>query len=397
MPNAPAYEASSPSDTGWRPVSAEKIVPERDLRFVRQIHVLRTLGLALGFFCVASVLRLHEQPLVMWVALAASAFLWPHVARSRAMRSVDPARAERLHLTLDSALGGVAVALMQFNLLPSVLLVTMLSMDKIAVGGIRFWLRTVAVLAAACLLTSALLGFAVDLETPMSVVITCIPLLITYPLLISFVMHTLTRKVAKQNSRLTQMSSTDELTGLANRRQGLVAAEFALAGHRRSGRPAAIIVIDIDRFKETNDRFGHPAGDQVLRDVATMLRQCSRATDTPARYGGDEFLLVLPDSDLAAATRMTQRIRELLAAAPFDAAPGLRCTVSFGAAEAYSDMADVEDWIQQADAALYRAKAMGRDCLACAPKPGPEFDALAHGCSVDTRIRDKPWRRRVSQ
>jgi diguanylate cyclase len=319
------------------------------------------------------------------------------VAKYLALRSADPAQSERMHLMLDSALGGVAVALMEFNLLPSALLATMLSMDKIAVGGIRFWLRTVVALVGACILTSATLGFAVDLETPMSVVVTCIPLLVTYPLLISYVMHTLTRKVTKQNTRLAQMSSTDELTGLANRRQGLIAIEHALAGHRRNRRPATIVVIDIDRFKDTNDRFGHPAGDQVLRDVATMLRQCSRTNDTPARYGGDEFLLVLPDSDLSGATRITQRIREHLAAATFEAAPGLRCTVSFGAAEAYSDMADVEDWMQQADAALYRAKATGRDCLVCAPKIGPEFDALAHGCTVDTRFRDKPWRRRVSK
>jgi diguanylate cyclase len=385
------------SDTGPASASGGSVVRERDLRFVRQIHLLRTLGLALGFFCVASVLRQHEQPWIVWLVLATAAFVWPHVARYLAMRSADPARAERVHLTLDSALGGVAVALMQFNLLPSVVLVTMLSMDKIAVGGVRFWLRTIPVLVIACVLTSAMLGFAVDFETPMPVLVACIPLLITYPLLISFVMHTLTRKVAKQITRLAQISSTDELTGLANRRQGLVAAEHALAGHRRSGRPAAIVVIDIDRFKDTNDRFGHPAGDQVLRDVATMLRHCSRATDTPARYGGDEFLLVMPDSDLAAATKMTQRMREQLAAAPFDAAPGLNCTVSFGAAEAYRDMADVEDWIQQADAALYRAKATGRDCLVCAPKIGPEFDAMAHGCAVDTRFRDKPWRRRVAK
>jgi len=369
---------------------------ERDLRFVEQIHPLRTLGLGLGFICVASVLRRHEQPLVVWVVLAACAFVWPHVARSLALRSTDPARSERLHLTLDSALGGALVALMQFNLLPTAVLVTMLSMDKIAVGGIRFWLRTIAVFVGACALTSATLGFAVDLETPMSVVVACIPLLVTYPLLISYVMYMLTRKVAKQNARLAQISSTDELTGLSNRRQGVVAAEHALAGHRRTRRPAALVVIDIDRFKDTNDRFGHPAGDQVLREVATMLRQCSRTTDTPARYGGDEFLLVLPDSDLSGATKMTQRIREHLAAATFDAAPGLRCTVSFGAAEAYSDMADVEDWIQQADAALYRAKATGRDCLVCAPKIGPEFDAVEHGCAVDTRFRDKPWRRRVA-
>jgi diguanylate cyclase len=135
---------------------------------------LRTLGLALGFLCVASVLRQHDQPLVLWLLLGASSFLWPHVARSLAIRT-DPARSERLHLTLDSALGGTAIALMQFNLLPSALLVTMLSMDKIAVGGIRFWLRTVAVLVAACILISATLGFAVDLETPTSVLVSCIP------------------------------------------------------------------------------------------------------------------------------------------------------------------------------------------------------------------------------
>jgi len=334
--------------------------------------------------------------MALWLLLGASAFLWPHVARSLAIRSTDPARSERVHLTLDSALGGTAVALMQFNLLPSALLVTMLSMDKIAVGGIRFWLRTVAVLVAACILTSATLGFAVDLETPTSVLVSCIPLLVTYPLLISYVMHALVKKVAVQNTRLAEIGSTDELTGLANRRQGLVAAGRALASHQRNGRPATLVVIDIDRFKDINDRFGHPAGDQVLREVAMLLSQRSRETDTPARYGGDEFLLVLPDSDLSGATEMAQRIREHLAVATFNAAPGLRCTVSLGAAEAYWDMVDVEDWVQQADAALFRAKAGGRDCLVCAPKFGPEFDGLASGRIVETQLQDEVGPCRVS-
>src|SRR5438309_90925 len=86
------------------------------------------------------------------------------------------------------------------------------------------------------------------------------------------------------------------------------------------------------RYEDPNDRYGHPAGDQILRDFAVMLRQCSRATDTPARYAGDEFLLVLPDTDLEGVAKMAMRIREQLAAAKFEQAPGLRSTVSLGAA-----------------------------------------------------------------
>ena len=391
---APRYDAPRASAQG------DMRNREHALRFVNRIHRLRTLGLGLGFFCVGSVFWLHDEPLFIWGLLVANGFLWPHLAKAIAVRSSDPARSELRHLTLDSALGGVWVALMQFNLLPSVLLVTMLSVDKVAVGGMRFAVRTTAALVATCFLTAAALGFAIEIETPMSVVVACIPFLIAYPLAISNVMYALANKVAKQNRQLAQLSYTDELTGLANRRQGFAAAEHALASHRRNGRPAVLVVIDIDRFKDANDRYGHPAGDQVLRDLATMLRQCSRATDTPARYAGDEFLLVLPDTDLQGATELAQRIREHLAAATFEQVPGLRCTVSLGAAEAYGDMADVEDWIQQADAALYLAKANGRDCLVSAPRIDsacrPDLDGLAHERADDAPYKEKRRRRSVA-
>ena len=329
---------------------------------------MRTLGLGLGFFCVGSVFRVHGESWLVWGLLVSHGFIWPHVARAIAVRSADPARTERRHLMLDSALGGMWVALMQFNLLPSVLLVTMLIVDKIAVGGVRFAVRTSACIAATCLLTSAALGFAVDVETPMFVIAACLPFLVAYPLAISHVMYVLANRIARQNRWLAELSSTDELTGLANRRQGVAAAEHALAHHRRHGGAAVLVVLDIDRFKQVNDRYGHPAGDQILRHVAATLQVCSRATDTPVRYAGDEFLLVLPATDLQGAAEMTRRIRGVLAEARFDQAPGLQCTVSLGAAEAHSEMADVEDWIQQADAALYHAKETGRDRLVSAPK-----------------------------
>jgi diguanylate cyclase len=340
---------------------------ERDLRFVTRIHLLRTLGLGLGFFCVASVFWLRDESGWVWAALALHAFVWPHAAWMIARRAAAPARVEMRQLAVDSALGGMWIALIHFNLLPAVLIVTMLSVDKIAAGGLRLVIRTSVCLIAACLVTAAATGWAVDIATPMSVVVACIPFLVVYPVAISAVTHGLSRKIAQQNRWLTRISTTDELTGLANRRQGFAAAEQALARHCRNGGAAVLVVLDIDRFKQVNDRFGHPAGDEVLRRVATTLQQCSRITDTPARYGGDEFLLVLPDTSLQGAVEMTKRFRERLAEEVFERAPGLRCTVSMGAAEAHREMADVEDWVQQADAALYNAKSSGRDRLVAAP------------------------------
>jgi diguanylate cyclase len=367
----------------------------RDLRFVNRIYRMRTLGLGLGFLCVASVFRLHNQSWLTWGLLVAYAFLWPPLARLVAMRSVTPLRAELRHLALDSALGGVWIALMQFNLLPSVLLMTMLSVDKVAVGGVRFALRTNVGMLAACAVASAILGFSVDIATPMSVIAACIPFLVAYPLAISHVTYGLANRIGQQNRVLAGLSNTDHLTGLANRRQGFAAADHALALHRRTGVAAVLVVLDIDQFKAVNDRYGHPAGDEILRQLANTLRRCSRTTDTPVRHAGDEFLLVLPHTDLNGAAEMSRRIRALLAELTFLQAPGLQCTISLGAAEAHREMADVEDWIQQADAALYRAKEGGRDRLVCAPSIDT-FDRrdaapdAAGGGSPDARLDKRP-------
>jgi diguanylate cyclase len=201
----------------------------------------------------------------------------------------------------------------------------------------------------------------------MPVVVACIPFLVAYPLAIGIAMHRLTRRIAEQNRWLAKVSTTDELTGLANRRQGLAAAAQAMARFRRRGGDAVLMILDIDRFKDINDRHGHPAGDAVLRDVAKVLVDNIRITDTAARYAGDEFLLVLPDTSVDGAAEMAKRIRACFSAA-LDRLPGADCSVSLGAAAAYADMADVEDWIQQADAALYRAKEAGRDRFVAAPR-----------------------------
>ena len=295
------------------------------------------------------------------VLLAAHGFAWPHVALWLARRSTGPRRAETRNLMIDSALGGLWVAVMQFNLLPSVLLVTMLSIDKISIGGARLLARALGLFAGGCAVTSALLGFPIEVVTPMAVVVACVPFLVIYPLAISMVAYQLARQVSQQNRKLEELGRTDVLTGLANRRQGYTVAEVELERSFRTGRPATLMIVDLDHFKRINDEHGHPAGDAVLCAVAEVLRQCCRAIDTPARYGGDEFMLVLAETNIRGAEEVAERIRRKMQSVEIPGAPGVRCTLSLGAAEADRQIANVEVWIQQADTALYAAKAAGRD------------------------------------
>jgi diguanylate cyclase (GGDEF)-like protein len=155
---------------------------------------------------------------------------------------------------------------------------------------------------------------------------------------------------------------TDELTGLFNHRrfQATIAAEAAAA--RRFGQPLGLLMLDVDDFKRVNDRHGHQQGDLVLREVARVLRDCTREIDEPARYGGEELAVALQQTDLAGAEAIGERVRTSVAALELprlDGAGTLRVTVSCGVAAA-SD-GDPEALIAAADAALYAAKRAGKN------------------------------------
>jgi diguanylate cyclase len=327
----------------------------RQLRFAGRIHRLRTLGLGLGFFCVASVLRLHDEPAWLWALLMLDGFAWPHLAWLLARRSAAPKAAEMRNLMADSAFGGAWIAVMQFNLLPSVLLATMLCVDKLNVAGLPLLLRTAPLLVGTCALTSALLGFPVDAETPFSVVAACLPFLVGYPLAMSAATQALAIRVVRQNKSLEVLARTDSLTGLANHSELRRCAERELLRHRRSNRPAVLLMLDIDRFKSVNDRHGHLVGDEVLRAVAKLLRECCRETDTPARYGGDEFAIVLAETDLEGAREIAQRLHERVHGLVLPV-PRMSCRLSIGLAETRDAIRNVDQWIREADAALYGAK-----------------------------------------
>jgi diguanylate cyclase (GGDEF)-like protein len=188
-----------------------------------------------------------------------------------------------------------------------------------------------------------------------------------------------TQALAAANERLEQLARTDPLTGLANRRRLEAALAGAWAHADRTGRPVAALMIDIDYFKQYNDRYGHLRGDACLQRVAGVLAAGARDTDLAARYGGEEFSVILPDTDLEAAHRIADRVRAEIAGLAVEHAlsPFGILTVSVGVAAAVPGHGvATDDLIGQADDGLYRAKREGRNRIAAGPAREPAPPAV---------------------
>lgn len=160
---------------------------------------------------------------------------------------------------------------------------------------------------------------------------------------------------------LRQIAQLDQLTGVLTRRGLIEQIDKEIARYRRYGRPSALILFDIDHFKSVNDRFGHPAGDEVLRAVARTCAAVARPNDLFGRVGGEEFALLLPEVDAADAMLAAERFRGAIADAPIDIGEPLQVTASFGVAPIGSDIATAAQWLAKADVPLYAAKRAGRD------------------------------------
>jgi diguanylate cyclase (GGDEF)-like protein len=162
---------------------------------------------------------------------------------------------------------------------------------------------------------------------------------------------------------LIDYAKIDPLTGLPNRRALDERLQQEWARLARHGGHLSVIMADIDHFKNVNDRFGHPAGDQVLRHMAHLLVAGCRESDMPARYGGEEFMIVAPETDASAAANFADRVRMSICAQPLMVqGRALEITVSFGVAD-NEGLTSPEELIQMADDALYLAKSAGRNCV----------------------------------
>ena len=314
-------------------------------------------------------------PSWLWVLLAINGLLWPHIAYQLARRSRQPFEAEHRNLLVDSALGGWWVAAMDFNLLPSVLVLTMPAMDNVAMGGARLLLRGALAQLLGVAAGWALASRGVQLDSTPATVLACLPFLVVYPLLIGFVSHRLSLRLSAQKRELEGLTRRDGLSGLFGRAyfDQRLHEEFAMS--RRSGRPAVLVLADVDHFKRINDALGHGTGDDVLRGVGRLLREGMRRNDVVARYGGDEFAILLPSASVDEAMVLLSRTRETLARQPLHGCDGaLEVGMSFGVCALSEDIGSPREWVDCADRALYRVKQGGRNDVAVY-EPSPPMAA----------------------
>jgi diguanylate cyclase (GGDEF)-like protein len=173
------------------------------------------------------------------------------------------------------------------------------------------------------------------------------------------------RRLFTYQRGMEQLAGEDPLTNLPNRRQFMKAGEQTVEQVRRYGRTASLLVMDLDHFKSINDRYGHAAGDAALQAAARLLREHQRGADLSARLGGEEFGMLLPETDLTGSVAVAERVRAACDALRVQVPGGvfapLTLTMSIGAAAFDVQDRSLDDVLRRADAALYRAKHAGRN------------------------------------
>lgn len=341
--------------------------------------------------CLAVGLQLQSlsPPDWIWGALVVQFLLYPHAVYWRAKQAQLPLQAEIQNLRLDAFCFGFWSAGMGFPLWLTFVFCISACINLGAFLGGKGIAQAVAGLGLGALLVLPFTGLRFAPDSSLPVALLSMFGLSAYLVLYSLGTHTRTVKLNQARQRLkdnelalqAQLAEIqllqaqlkeevdrDPLTGLYNRRYLAATIDRELARCQRDGTPLCVMMVDIDHFKRINDTHGHPFGDQVLQTVAQTLSAAMRAGDIACRYGGEEFLLLLPNMTLDTARARAEELRDKIAQirlnGPKTPEP---VRVSIGLAATTLDTTDVRTLVHKADSALYQAKSQGRNrVMACA-------------------------------
>jgi diguanylate cyclase len=354
-------------------------------RHVRTNYRIRSGSFVMGFGIVAAHIVGQDYGLWTWVALGLVFFVYPQLLYWYTKRAPSPIKAEYRNLQIDPILLGFWCGALGFPLW-----LTFSLFNCVLINVLYYRAMGSALRAGAGFFASAGLGFwwfdaRFEPHTDLPVSLLCIIGLTLYLIVATSSAYArslklsdiraklrLSQQALQQQieeihvlqSQLREQASRDPLTGLYNRRYLDATMERELARAKREGQPLNLILIDIDHFKQVNDTYGHQAGDEVLRQVARQLSDSARAADLVCRYGGEEFLLLLPGMPLTVALERAEQWRAASEAAIIAfGAFRIQVTLSLGIATYPGHGTSPEELIRHADQALYCAKAQGRNCV----------------------------------
>ena len=350
---------------------------------VRMNYSNRALSWAAAFGVIGSHLATRDAGLAAWVLLALQFLVYPHLVYWRARRSSDSLQAEIHNMVLDTLAMGAWLAALGFPLWFVAMLGITTCMNLSAFRGLRglgLALVGQAIGAAAAIAWG---GLRFHPETGLWTSLAAMICLAAYLLMYSQSAHARTlslhetRMKLKQSeqalqqqieeinglqAKLTEQANRDPLTGLFNRRYLDATMTRELARCKREGQPLSVMMIDIDHFKQINDSCGHQAGDEVIKAIARLLNEESRGGDVVCRYGGEEFLMLLPNMPLEAARERAEYYRAAVESRRFEAGDrALAARLSIGIASYPLHASGAHALIVCADNALYEAKSAGRN------------------------------------
>jgi len=352
--------------------------------------VARSLSFVIGFVVLAYHVLYQGHGALVWLLLVLQFLLYPHLVYWRASRADNPQRAELQNLLLDCFLLGTWVAWLGF---PQFIVFTFficVLINNAITRGVSGILMGAGWFAIGALLGAALSGWYWQPEQSLWVTLLAGSGLSVYLLGIGVLAHQRTQalrrtrealklheaqlqalnlslserlaEIERLQVELREQATRDSLTGLFNRRYLQTTLEREWARCEREQLPLSVLLLDIDHFKQVNDRFGHAVGDQVLVRLGQMLQQMSRREDLACRYGGEEFLLLLPGMGLDEAYERAQQLRLAFAHLQMQAQEqAIPLSLSIGVAASPAHASAPEALIHRADLALYSAKAQGRN------------------------------------
>jgi diguanylate cyclase (GGDEF)-like protein len=357
------------------------------MKLPKRYYPLRTGGYLLAFIPAGAFFYLQQAGIFYWVFLFMACLLWPHVAYAIGMNSPRPNETELRLLMVDSVIQGATLPMIAFNILPGTMFFMMNALTTMSVGGFQMFLKGLFWFMAGVVIVISFMGIRISPEPGLAVSIACIPGLLIYPLALAFMTRKLSKKLIKARSDietqknqleaaykkikqqmdlLDHISKIDGLTSIANRRRFDDYFEKQWQNAIRNDSVLSIIMIDIDHFKAYNDFCGHGKGDECLKLVAKALSDTiKRPNDMVARYGGDEFVCVLPATDIDGAMTLAEEMRRKVFALSIshgEFCPADCVTISLGVSSMRPGKESASALLlQQSDNALYIAKKESRN------------------------------------
>lgn len=261
------------------------------------------------------------------------------------------------NLTSDALQGGFWIFAIGGSLLPSAMIATIICVNNFSMGGWRLWFAGIATLLSGALVAALLFDWHPNFPSSLATQLACVSALMVYMSIFSATMRRLARQLAASREVQRRLIRYDTLSDVYNRRyfEERLAEAFRQL-HRYNDESAALLMCDVDHFKQINDTRGHLTGDMVIRHVGMVLRSHVRSGDIAARYGGDEFVILLRKADAAASLAFVERIRTALSHPDNggDAIPAF--TLSIGIALYDGRLEKTDNWMALADKALYCVK-----------------------------------------